>query len=30
MHLATQKGNIAILDSILKLGIKLDKKTRLG
>ncbi|CAD8062222.1 unnamed protein product [Paramecium sonneborni] len=30
MHLATQKGNIAILDTILKLGIKLDQKTRQG
>ncbi|CAD8151187.1 unnamed protein product [Paramecium pentaurelia] len=30
MHLATQKGNIAILDAIFKLGIKLDQKTRQG
>ncbi|CAD8167881.1 unnamed protein product [Paramecium pentaurelia] len=30
MHLATQKGNIEILDTILKLGIQLDQKTKLG
>ncbi|CAD8069316.1 unnamed protein product [Paramecium sonneborni] len=30
MHLATQKGNVTILDAIFKLGIQLDLKTKQG